>query len=120
MLNSQVFLHTDLSYLPSLPEATVLLLLPKCPSITYLSLEKSYNAATDLVLAALASNCRELKTASLSYCTQITDQGLAHIGSGLRDLKELSLAHCYELTSEGLCSVVRNLHHLIVLSLECK
>lgn len=141
--------HIVLSHLPTLSSLTVQRLLPSAPLLQHLSLERSYNAATDETLSTLAHSCPYLRTLSLAYCSLLTDEGLALLTgstnsnqgneltnthnshankrlkrdrqrSYLEHLQEVSLAHCYELSSPAIAQFVRHLHNLMVFSLECK
>lgn len=90
--------------------------------LIYLSLEQSYLAVTDEVLQVLSLNCFNLKTLSLTFCSQVSDAGLLYLTNSpiCASIKELSLAHCYMLSSLGFQRLFRYLTNLIVLSLECK
>jgi hypothetical protein len=44
----------------------------------HLSLERSFNAATDATLQVLSHSCPHIRTLSLAYCSLITDSGLVN------------------------------------------
>jgi hypothetical protein len=127
-----------LSYLPTLGSLTLQRILIASPLLQHLSVERSFNAATDDTMKVLASHCPHIRTLSLAYCALISDHGLRNLivanndddfpkerrqkktSNLLESLQELSLAHCYELTSTAMSELVRRMVNLMVLSLECK
>jgi hypothetical protein len=88
------------------------------PKLTYLCLERSFNAVNDETLKTIGRVCKMLRTACFSHCMNIGDDGLHDLVNGCNRLTELSIAHCYEISSTALCSLAK-LSHLEVLSLEC-
>lgn len=88
------------------------------PKLTYLCLERSYNAVNDETLHTIGRTCKLLRTACFSHCMKIGDAGLYELVNGCNKLTELSLAHCYEISSTAMCRLA-NLSRLEVLSLEC-
>jgi hypothetical protein len=110
----------DLSYLPNLSALSLNAILLQNKRLSYLTLEKSYNAVSNETLQTLSRSCRYLRTLSLSYCSSVGDYGVICLSEGCRHLKELSLAHCYDISSEAFCLLFERCKEIAVISLECK
>ena len=105
--------------MPNLSASALIGVLLHNQNLTYICLEKSYNAVTDEILKIIASVCRKVKTLSLSYCSLVTDTGIGYLSEYCHLLGELSLAHCYDVSALALCELIRNSPRLTVVSLEC-
>jgi hypothetical protein len=116
--NLWLYILPELSNMPLMTASTLQLLLRGNPNLTHLSLEKSDTAATNASLFLLASNCRNIRTLSLAYCRQITDQALIEVCEGCKGLTELSVANCTRITRTALHFLAANCTKLTILTLE--
>jgi hypothetical protein len=73
---------------------TFLDIIPRCTSITHLSLRNCFGGVNDDVVSCIGSHCHKLQYINLSGCNRITNQSFNTRGKGLTPLVQ----HCHSLS----------------------
>ncbi len=88
-----------------------------CKSLTSLNLS-SCERITEESLKAIAQNCKDLSRRNLTLCKHIADEDLKALAENCKGLKHLSLAWCAKVTNEGIKAITASCKELTHLYLD--
>ena len=72
---------------------------------------------TDPAINSIVQNCQNLTSLDLGYCKKLTDASIQSIGEHYPELTSLNLTHCKNLTDASIQALAENCHHLTSLDL---